>query len=130
MTPEAIFYKTCADALDAASAVFRQRAVAVSQGIGAAAPTTTPEEAVIRARALHPSLGPTQATLVEHMASYYPEWTNMGVLARNMNREQPNVHLTLKALIAQGVVDKDSNASPQLYRLSPALFRTEGDAAS
>ncbi|WP_326951263.1 hypothetical protein OG439_22280 [Amycolatopsis sp. NBC_01307] len=129
MTPDVLFLRTCADALDAASAVFRQRAVALSQDKGSEAPTTTPEEAVIRARALHPSLGPTQATLVEHMASYYPEWTNMGVLARNMNREQPNVHLTLKALIAQGVVEKDSNASPQLYRLSSALFKAEGDAA-
>lgn len=129
MNPEAIFLNTCADALDAASAVFRRRAVALSQDVGAAAPTTTPEEAVIRARALHPALGPTQAVLVEHMAALYPEWANMGVLARNMNRDQPNVHLTLKALIPKGIVEKDAEASPQLYRLSPVLFKAEGDAA-
>jgi|SRR5437763_2345268 len=128
MTPEATLLNTWADALEAASAVFRKRAITLSKDIGTQTSKTSPEEAVIRARALHPSLGPTQATLVEHMASFYPEWTNMGVLAHIMNREQPNVHLTLKALISQGIVDKNSDASPQLYRLSRALFKTEGDA--
>lgn len=128
MTPDVMLYNTWADALDAASAVFRRRAVAASQDIAPQAPTTTPEEAVVRARALHPALGPTQAVLIEHLAAYYPNWTNIGVLARNMNRDQPNVHATLHALIPKGIVEKNADASPQLYRVSPVLFRSGGDA--
>jgi hypothetical protein len=123
LTTDSALLNTVADALDAASAVFRRAALAAGQAMPSQAPVVvTPELAVARARAAHPELGPTQATVVEHLAEYYPGWTDMGVLARRMGREQPNVHLILKALIFKGVVEKDAEASPHQYRLSPTLF--------
>lgn len=110
-----------ADALEAAVTVLR----------GGSAPAalvpvvTTPpggDDAVSRARALHPLLGPRQAEILSLLEDAGAQGTNTGVISREMGYEQPNVYLTLRGLITMGFVTKDESTHPHRYRLSETLM--------
>lgn len=108
-----------ADALEAASRVLRQQAEA---GEAQPAQTHLPQGAVARARAIHPSLGPRQTQIIATLEQYGRAGTNTGVISRAIRYSQSNVHLTLKYLMRDGLVERDSQARPHTYWLSDLLL--------
>lgn len=81
-------------------------------------PTTTVVE---RARRLHPSLGPRQEQVLAEVADAGQAGATSGQVSRAMEYDQPNVYLTLQALIRQELVRKDSAARPHRYFLHARL---------
>ncbi|UQS27564.1 hypothetical protein L1857_34595 [Amycolatopsis thermalba] len=108
------------DALSAASAVLRQHALALSPAVEARALS-----AVDRARIMNPQLGPRQAEIITLLDELYPKGADTGYLHRKMNYDQPNVYLTLKGLIQQGIVEKDATTRPHLYRLTDDFMKPD-----
>jgi len=108
-----------ADAIDAASRVLRERAVAIESPLPESIPV---QGAVARARAMHPPLGPRQAQIIEVLEKYGRTGTNTGVISRAIGYSQPNVHLTLMGLMGDGLVERDDQARPHRYWLSEPLL--------
>lgn len=120
---ESALLDALADALAAASAVLRQHAAKLSPAAGdAPADSNSPRAVVERARIMHAALGVRQAQVIELLAEVYPGSTDTGKLSRQMDYDQPNVHLTLRGLINQGLVEKDPTLRPHQYKLATALF--------
>lgn len=110
-----------ADAFSAASATFRQHAIALSPQASSGQPLS----AVERARIMNPQLGPRQAEIIELLAPMYPKGTDTGYLHREMGYDQPNVYLTLQGLIKQGIVEKNVATRPHTYRLHPDFMHED-----
>ena len=91
-----------ADALDSASSTLRQR-IALTKP---AAPSEagTARGPVERARAIHPQLGERQAQVLEVLAQAGEDGTSTGFIARKIDYDQPNVYITLRALVGIGFV--------------------------
>jgi DNA-binding transcriptional ArsR family regulator len=113
--PETSTLMALADALEAASAVLRERALEAVQPVAA---TALEANAVDRARSQHPALGPRQAEIISVLELYAPGGTNMGVISRAIEYSQSNVHLTLMGLINLGMVVRDEDVRPHVYRLT------------
>jgi DNA-binding transcriptional ArsR family regulator len=112
-----------ADALASASATLRQHAARLGGAVvDAPATSNAPTDVVARARIMHAYLGVRQAQILELLAEAYPDSTDTGKLSRQMDYDQPNVYLTLKGLIEQGLVEKDAAAHPHQYKLSAVLL--------
>jgi hypothetical protein len=77
--------------------------------------------AVLRAKAIHPGLGPRQAEILEELEIAGADGTTTGVIFRKIGYPQPDVYLTLRGLVTRGLAEKDESASPQRYRLAGAL---------
>lgn len=77
--------------------------------------------AVLRAKEIHPELGPRQAEIVEQLEIAGDEGTTTGVISRKIDYAQPNVYLTLRGLTTLGLVEKDEVTSPHRYRLASSL---------
>lgn len=104
-----------AEAHEAAAQAFRRRIALLN--------TSPPREsedltAVDLARAIHPTLGPRQAQLVELLGEAGPSGSDTGTLSRSLEYDQPNVYLTLAKLAKLGIVEKDESTKPHTYRLS------------
>lgn len=118
-TPDVILI-AIADALDAASTTLRQRAALLR--LGSPVPDTAntqQQDAVARARAIHPALGPRQIEVIQFLEEAGSAGASTGAVAQAIEYDQPNVHLTLQALVTYGIVEKDSTARPHIYRLKP-----------
>lgn len=115
---EAAMLHALADAFDAASTALRQRAALSDRDPG---PGTTTVAAVDRARALHPQLGPRQATVIDLLERHGREGTSTAVLSKFMDHGHPKVYLTLRNLVLLGLVEKDESVSPHNYRLAGPL---------
>jgi DNA-binding MarR family transcriptional regulator len=77
--------------------------------------------AVMRAKEIHPALGPRQAEILEELEIAGADGTTTGVIFRKIGYPQPDVYLTLRGLVTRGLAEKDESASPQRYRLASAL---------
>lgn len=116
-TPDVILV-AIADALDAASTTLRQRAALLR--LGSPVPDTghtQPQDAVARARAIHPALGPRQIEVIQFLEEAGCSGASTGAIALAIDYDQPNVHLTLQALTTYGIVEKDTSTRPHTYRL-------------
>src|ERR1051325_958163 len=114
----ALVLEAIADGLDAMSATIRRHAALLNAG--PAAPT--PAGAVERARAMHPMLGKRQAEVISLLEDAGAAGTNTGAISKAMDYDQPNVYLTLQALIDLDFVQKDATTTPHTYRLAPILL--------
>ncbi len=106
-----------AEAHEAAAEVLRRHAALASANAEPA-----PADAVTRARAVHPQLGPRQAEAIRQLEEAGPSGTNTGAISRAMAYEQSNVYLTLRGLITLGFVERDESASPHRYFLTDLLW--------
>ncbi|MCU1600547.1 MAG: hypothetical protein JWO22_1256 [Frankiales bacterium] len=97
--------------------------VARAAGAASAMPIDSPVARAVRA---HPSLGPRQRELVEHVAAAGGGGTDTGKLARATGMSQPNVHLTLKHMIDRDLIRKDDSVRPQRYFLGTAISEQSG----
>lgn len=77
-----------------------------------------------RAKQLHPSLGARQEEALILIAKSHPEGVGTGFLTRAMKYDQPNVYLTLQALIRQNLVCKDDTTKPHQYSLAAQLVES------
>lgn len=82
--------------------------------------------ALARARKLHPTLGVRQAEALKLIADAHPAGVGTGHLTKEMHYDQPNVYLTLQALVRQGLVRKDDESRPHAYFLSSQLLNDAG----
>ncbi len=103
-----------------------QTAVRIREYVEEAKASTVAEspvdERVVRAaRAIHSTMGARQEEILRHIASAHPDGVGTGYLSKTMNYDQPNVYLTLKAMIRQGLIVRDEKASPHRYGLSEKL---------
>jgi DNA-binding transcriptional ArsR family regulator len=110
-----------ADALDAASAVLRERLAVLNLASPSPSPAASSLTAVERARAIHPQLGPRQAQVLQCLDDAGASGATAGTISRTIDYDQPNVHITLQALVKMGFVEKDESARPHRYRLAPRL---------
>src|SRR5262249_29640221 len=117
----AAFLEALADALDAASATLRQRLAVLNLESYGQAPDAVAVSAVERARAMHPQLGRRQAEVLELLERAGHNGTTTGAISRAIGYDQPNVYLTLQALINASFVEKDESAIPHRYRLTSRL---------
>ncbi len=78
-------------------------------------------DVVARARLHHPSLGPRQEEILRLVADAGSEGVATGQLARAMDYDQPNIHLTLQALIRHQLVRRETGSRPYRYFLSSTL---------
>ncbi len=77
-----------------------------------------------QARKLHPSLGARQEEALTLIARSFPDGVGTGFLTKAMKYDQPNVYLTLQALIKQKLVRKDGAAKPHKYHLAEELAKS------
>lgn len=118
--------RTIVSALEEASDLLRKASRALSSTLEGTAPggvqrTDQNSSAVLRAREIHPELGPRQAEILEQLEIAGDDGTTTGVIFRNIGYAQPNVYLTLRGLITLGLAEKDALTSPHRYRLAGAL---------
>jgi predicted transcriptional regulator len=99
----------------------RIRLYLAEQKRSAAAKATVEERVLAKARELHPTIGTRQEEIIRLIASQYPEGVGTGYLTKTMNYEQPNVYLTLQALMRQGLVNRDDKSKPHKYFLGRKL---------
>jgi len=119
----ALVLEAIADGLDAMSATIRQRIALLRAG--SEPRSAIPADAVDRARAMHPMLGKRQAEVISLLEKAGAEGTNTGAISKAMSYDQPNVYLTLQALIDHGFVEKDATTNPHTYRLAANLAITD-----
>jgi hypothetical protein len=80
-----------------------------------------PEEAVSKARGLHPLLGSHQELAIRQLASAHPQGLSASQINSNPNT-QPNTYLTLDKLAELGVVRRDDSTHPRRYYLGPRML--------
>lgn len=80
------------------------------------------DDVLARARALHDKLGRRQAEVLSLLSEAGEQGETTGTLSRRMSYDQPNVYLTLRGLVAAGMVIRDAKADPHRYRLAPILM--------
>ncbi len=66
-------------------------------------------------------MGTRQEEILRLIALAHPTGVGTGYLSKTMNYDQPNVYLTLKAMIRQGLIVKDETSHPHRYGLSDDL---------
>jgi len=108
------------DALDAASALLRER-LALLPVAAAGVAAQQPPSAVELARAIHPLLGPRQAQIIGELEKAGPAGTTTGRIREAIHYDQPDVYLTLKGLIELRFAEKDPSSRPHIYRLGDRL---------
>ncbi len=108
-----------AEAAEAAAAVLRRRAALLRPGEPGGEP---PSGVADRARLVHPMLGPRQAEVLAELETAGRAGTTTGAIARALDNDQANTHITLGALVKHGLADKDASVYPHVYRLSPLLL--------
>ena len=81
----------------------------------------TKTNAVVRARQIHPELGPRQAEILKELEGVGAAGTSTGPISNKIGYAQPNVYLTLKVLTTLGLVEKDELVTPHRYRLASSL---------
>ena len=103
-----------ADALDAASAVLRRR---LREAVASAEPSQSGHvlDAVMRE---HHGLGPRQRQVIDLVAQHGERGVDTGWLFRAMGYDQANLYLVLRSLVQRGIVEKQSDHHPHLYRLA------------
>ena len=107
------------DALDAASAALRRRSAAPGDaGLGHAARY---DDVVAHALAIHPQLGTRQMQVLRLLQEAEPSGTTTGDISRAIRYDQPNVYVTLRALIGHGFAQRDNTTVPHTYRLGRQL---------
>lgn len=111
-----------ADALEAAGRVLRARATDVRSSEIDPSRAQGNRPIVDRVRSRHQQLGPRQAQAIEVLAEAGVAGTTTGVIARRISYDQPNVYLTLQALIQRGIVERDVTTNPHTYRLSSEVL--------
>lgn len=120
---DAQLLEALAEAFDAASLSLRQRAAVMTAD--SQPRTTRPQNAIERARAVHPMLGKRQTEVIAELESAGTAGTSTGVISRSIGYDQPNVYLTLRGLMSLGFVEKDESTNPHTYRLTSLLLGPE-----
>jgi hypothetical protein len=117
------FASALADALEAAAASLRTAVRTHESGLGSTAELREPgpTTAVERARRAHPQLGERQAEIIQLLEAAEPDGTDTGSISRTLAYDQPNVYLTLAALMRQQLAEKDPSTHPHRYRLGARI---------
>jgi hypothetical protein len=69
-----------------------------------------------------PMLGQRQAEVLQELAKVGPVGASCGRIAKAIDYDEPNCHITFSALAVKGLVDKDASTYPHSYRLAPPLL--------
>jgi hypothetical protein len=117
MTAEAVL-NALADGLEAAASTLRRHAAQHGQS----EPAGLTGGLLDRARAVHPMLGQRQAEVLVELAKASAVGASCGAIAKAINYDEPNCHITLNALADKGLVDKDTSTYPHTYRLAPPFL--------
>jgi hypothetical protein len=124
-----------ADALEAAAAVLRRRAVAwhpdASEAYHAGA-TAQQGTLADRARRIHRTLGERQEQMLPLLAGAGVQGATSGDIARALEYDHANATITLNAMVKAGLLLKDESAVPYRFRLVPELLDgpDSGDSSS
>lgn len=114
------FASALADALEAAATSLRASALIHGSDLSSTPPPSVESvdtSAVERARSAHPQLGERQAEIIDLLEAAEPTGTDTGSISRALDYDQPNVYLTLAALIRHQLAEKDATTHPHCYRL-------------
>jgi hypothetical protein len=114
-----------ADALEAAAAVLRRRAVGWQPGVSEPQPSGTLAE---RARQIHRMLGERQEQMLPLLAAAGEQGATSGDIARALEYDHANATITLNAMVKAGLLLKDESAVPFKFTLVPELLDGTGDA--
>ena len=68
-----------------------------------------------------PQMGPRQVQVLQEVCDVGDAGASAGGISRLIGYDEPNVHLTLQALVRLGFVEKDESTRPHRYRLAPHL---------
>jgi len=92
--------------------------------------TAFPGRVVAAARHIHPAVGSRQIEALRHIADAHPNGITTGPVAKKMSYDQPNLYLTLQALMRPqfNLVRKDDSVSPHRYYLTDQLVDAAGGA--
>jgi hypothetical protein len=87
-----------------------------------------PDRVIAAARSIHNAIGSRQVEALRHIAEAHPDGITTGPVAKKMNYDQPNLYLTLQALMRPqfGLVRKDDAVSPHRYYLTDKLVEATG----
>jgi len=117
VVPETL--EAMAEALEAAAAVLRRRAVEHRPD---APEVRTARTLAERARRIHRMLGERQEQMLPLLAQAGKHGVTSGDIARAVGYNHANTMITLNAMVKAGLLQKDESAVPYRFRLIPELL--------